>query len=169
MSTKEDLPKLQNLINLCKDAEITPFDLYAYSLALEATSVIKELAEEDIIYTPAQALQVMGKYDNNLCTDIFKVASELVALMPAEPVKLNGWLSPAPTQCDVCQSAITTEFYDAATESLRGPWACMCHSCFTTGPGLNQLGLGIGQRYERQYNPVEDLWEWVCTGGGEQA
>jgi hypothetical protein len=78
-------------------------------------------------------------------------------------VELAHWLSTPPKVCEVCEWPITNKFYDAATNSLRGPWACMCQTCFTRGPGLNKLGLGIGQRYELKAG------QWICTGGGEQS
>lgn len=58
------------------------------------------------------------------------------------------WLSGVPAKCDTCKTPITNVFYDAKTD--MGPWACMCPSCQTLGPGLGQVGLGKGQKYEKQ-------------------
>lgn len=58
------------------------------------------------------------------------------------------WMGPAPSNCDTCETPITTKFYDAKTE--MGPWACMCPSCQNLGPGLGRLGTGFGQEYTKQ-------------------
>jgi hypothetical protein len=50
--------------------------------------------------------------------------------------------------CDICRTkAINlTVVVDGATR--MGPWALMCHDCFTRhGIGI---GLGVGQRYQKQ-------------------
>lgn len=46
--------------------------------------------------------------------------------------------------CDFCHSEITGTLYDAKTK--HGPWATMCHDCFTKH-GYGKLGIGLGQRY----------------------
>lgn len=67
------------------------------------------------------------------------------------------WLSPV-TGCDVCGTAFDKVFYDAKTS--QGPWACMCPTCQTFGPGLGKVGLGVGQKYELQENG-----RWLKTEG----
>lgn len=68
------------------------------------------------------------------------------------------WMSPAPTNCDTCQIKITNKFYDAKTSN--GPWACMCPSCQTLGPGIGRTGTGLGQEYTKQKSG-----EWLKTAG----
>lgn len=68
------------------------------------------------------------------------------------------WLSFPPDNCEICEAEIDALFYDAAT--VMGPWACMCHSCFALGPGLNKLGTGLGQKYQKQ-----PTGKWLKTGG----
>lgn len=69
------------------------------------------------------------------------------------------WLSPPPTDCDLCQQAIETAFIDGKTK--MGPWGCMCPSCHTLhGYGL---GVGRGQRYEKQTHEGKVIW--AKTGG----
>lgn len=68
------------------------------------------------------------------------------------------WLSPPPVTCDVCDSPIDKTFIDGKTQA--GPWACMCMTCYTLGPGVGKLGLGIGQMYERQKDK-----KWLKIGG----
>jgi hypothetical protein len=72
---------------------------------------------------------------------------------------MTKWIGGNPTSCDTCATTIEAVFYDAKT-NIQGKWACMCPSCFTLGPGLNKLGPGYGQRYERQ----ED-GNFIKTGG----
>lgn len=62
------------------------------------------------------------------------------------------------SHCDVCRTPFDKVFYDAKT--VGGPWACMCPSCQTLGPGIGKTGLGIGQKYEKQ----ED-GRWLKTEG----
>lgn len=72
------------------------------------------------------------------------------------------WLSPVPGFCEICEMPIHKVFYDAGTKSQdghRGPWACMCKNCFTFGPGVGKLGLGLGQEYTEQGK------YWIKTGG----
>ena len=69
------------------------------------------------------------------------------------------WLGPIPISCDTCYSPIKEVFYDAKTK--QGPWACMCATCQKNGPGLNKLGLGLGQEYTQ--SPVTG--QWLKTGG----
>ena len=68
------------------------------------------------------------------------------------------WLSPAPGVCETCDGPIKKVFYDAKTK--EGPWACMCKTCFTLGPGLNKLGTGLGQEYTEN-----KFGHWIKTGG----
>ena len=68
------------------------------------------------------------------------------------------WLSPVPGFCETCEGPIHNKFYDARTK--YGPWACMCPSCQTLGPGLNKLGTGLGQEYIKQADG-----KWLKTGG----
>lgn len=51
--------------------------------------------------------------------------------------------------CDFCHHDITGVLYDAKTK--YGPWATMCHDCFTKH-GYGGLGLGRGQRYQEFNN-----------------
>ena len=48
-----------------------------------------------------------------------------------------------PAKCDLCQTPITTEFYDART--ISGKRANLCPSCFTDQDC--NLGVGFGQRF----------------------
>lgn len=61
------------------------------------------------------------------------------------------WMSAPPEKCDTCDEPIGDVFYDAKTE--MGPWACMCLSCHTLGPGLGKLGTGLGQEYKKSAGP----------------
>ena len=67
------------------------------------------------------------------------------------------WLSPVPGFCETCDGPIKDKFYDAKTN--MGPWACMCPTCFTLGPGYSKLGTGLGQEY------TFDGKHWIKTGG----
>ena len=67
------------------------------------------------------------------------------------------WLSPVPGFCETCYGPIKDKFYDAKTNI--GPWACMCPTCFTLGPGYGKLGMGMGQEY------TFDGKHWIKTGG----
>lgn len=76
------------------------------------------------------------------------------------------WLSAVPGFCETCDGPIHKVFYDAATKAgprdqpaRPGPWACMCKTCFTLGPGLGKLGPGLGQEY------TEQGAHWIKTGG----
>ena len=54
------------------------------------------------------------------------------------------WMSPIPTECDICYAKIGDIFYDAKT--IYGPWGCLCEKCFKLhGVGL---GIGLGQKYD---------------------
>ena len=54
------------------------------------------------------------------------------------------WLSPAPTECDLCHEGLKDCFIDGKT--TYGPWATMCPTCHNLfGCGL---GLGKGQKYD---------------------
>lgn len=73
------------------------------------------------------------------------------------------WLSPVPGFCETCDGPIHKKFYDAATkrpDGRSGPWACMCPTCFTLGPGFGKLGQGLGQEYTQQPDG-----KWLKTGG----
>ena len=78
------------------------------------------------------------------------------------------WLSPVPGFCETCDGPISSIFYDAATKSpikynppRLGPWACMCKTCFTLGPGFGKLGQGYGQEYT--FDKATGFW--LKTGG----
>lgn len=73
----------------------------------------------------------------------------------ARPIKWNGAVL---ANCQTCATAIDKVFYDAKTK--MGPWAIMCPSCFTLGPGYGKLGLGFGQQYTKQADGT-----WLKTGG----
>lgn len=64
----------------------------------------------------------------------------------------------APKNCDTCGEKLVAVFYDAKTK--MGPWANMCRSCFTLGPGLGKLGTGLGQEYTWQHGGF-----YLKTGG----
>lgn len=68
------------------------------------------------------------------------------------------WLSPVPGFCETCDGPIHKVFYDAKT--TMGPWACMCKTCFTLGPGVGKLGTGLGQEYTEHKDG-----KWYKTGG----
>lgn len=70
---------------------------------------------------------------------------------------IKRWLGSTPEVCDTCNKPIVGKFYDAKTK--KGPWANMCHKCFTAGPGFGKLGVGLGQEYTVQADG------WVKTGG----
>ena len=69
------------------------------------------------------------------------------------------WLSPVPGFCDTCDGPIRNVFYDART--INGPWACMCKTCQTLGPGINKLGTGYGQEYTEN----KKSGKWIKTRG----
>lgn len=58
------------------------------------------------------------------------------------------WLGQVPKSCEICGKPIEKVFYDARTR--HGPWACMCKTCFTLGPGVGKLGTGLGQEYTEE-------------------
>lgn len=64
-------------------------------------------------------------------------------------VEQSKWMGPAPKHCDTCSASIQRTFYDAKT-NLGGSWANMCPTCWAFGPGINRIGPGLGQRYDRQ-------------------
>lgn len=59
------------------------------------------------------------------------------------------WYGEPPLTCQTCNAKIENIFYDMKT--TYGPWAIMCPSCAILGPGINILGLGFGQKYERTH------------------
>ena len=71
------------------------------------------------------------------------------------------WISPVPGFCETCDGPIKDKFYDAKTK--LGPWACMCPTCFTLGPGYGKLGQGLGQEYTKKIVDGKEVWE--KTGG----
>lgn len=83
-----------------------------------------------------------------------EIMAELKAIKAEEPIY---WLSPPPENCDTCGAPIGKVFYDARTR--RGPWACMCPTCQTLGPGMGRVGTGFGQEYRKKGG------KWVCTAG----
>ena len=59
--------------------------------------------------------------------------------------------SPVSKKCDICTAPFPkskgTRMYDTV---VHGRWGCICHTCFVR---FNcALGLGKGQKYERQVN-----------------
>jgi len=70
------------------------------------------------------------------------------------------WVSPIPTACDTCGTKLVDEFYDEKTSIGGGRWGCICHQCHTLGPGYGKLGMGWGQKYEKQPDG-----RWVKTEG----
>jgi len=77
------------------------------------------------------------------------------------------WLSGVPGFCETCAGPIHKKFYDAVTQAgprsapaAPGPWACMCETCFTLGPGFGKLGQGFGQEYTESSDG-----KWYKTGG----
>ena len=63
-------------------------------------------------------------------------------------MKTVKWISPLPTNCDICQQQIGNEFIDGKTK--QGPWGFMCPQCYEKhGVGL---GTGYGQLYQKQLN-----------------
>jgi len=71
-------------------------------------------------------------------------------------LKPRYWAGSGPTNCDVCKRALRTVFTDGRIYS--GHWAFTCDPCASTH-GVT-LGLGRGQRYEKQ----ED-GRWMKVGG----
>lgn len=67
-------------------------------------------------------------------------------------VKQSFWLSPVPALDDF-ELPIADEFIDGKT--VYGPWAMMSPEAFALH-GTGRLGLGVGQRYQRQ--PVTNRW-----------
>jgi len=66
------------------------------------------------------------------------------------------WISKSPKACEVCETPILNEFYDARLKT--GQWACLCHRCWSLhGVGL---GVGRGQHFERIENN-----KWVKVDG----
>lgn len=57
------------------------------------------------------------------------------------------WIGAVPEVCEICGRSIKDVFYDVKT--AQGCWACMCPACFYR-LSAGKLGLGSGQRYERQ-------------------
>jgi len=68
------------------------------------------------------------------------------------------WLGSDTQTCQTCDTPITNTFYDMKT--VMGPWANMCPSCATLGPGINRTGTGFGQKYEKQSDG-----KWLKTEG----
>ena len=65
------------------------------------------------------------------------------------------WLS-AVNNCDICNKPLVDKMVDGKTQ--MGPWALMCLPCHSKQGG--QLGLGLGQRYEKQLGG-----RWLKTAG----
>lgn len=73
------------------------------------------------------------------------------------------WMGPKPVECDTCAAPIKDVFYDMATR--RGPWACMCPTCATLGPGIGKTGTGLGQKYERSRLGADSDGKFYKTEG----
>jgi hypothetical protein len=67
------------------------------------------------------------------------------------------WKGTPPLKCDICEEPIAKLFFDAKT--TQGPWGTLCEECFERHT-YGELGLGFGQRYEKQANG-----KWLKTGG----
>jgi hypothetical protein len=84
-----------------------------------------------------------------------------------EPQEIVFWLGEV-SGCQTCSmkfgtSTTTTVFYDmmlARDDGKTGKWACMCSSCALGGQGVGKLGVGYGQRYDRQIDG-----RWKLTAG----
>lgn len=59
----------------------------------------------------------------------------------------STWAGTPPAACDLCKRPIMRTFVDGRT--TMGPWAIMCPSC-RVAYGPSRLGIGLGQKYERQ-------------------
>lgn len=59
----------------------------------------------------------------------------------------SKWAGTPPTACDLCKRPIQRTFVDGRTSS--GRWGIMCPAC-RVSEGLLVLGIGRGQKYERQ-------------------
>lgn len=59
----------------------------------------------------------------------------------------DKWLGNPPTHCDLCRARIQRTFVDGRTGD--GRWGIMCPSC-RVAYGPAKLGIGLGQKYERQ-------------------
>jgi len=68
------------------------------------------------------------------------------------------WSSPLEDKCQTCSLPFGDTMYDMKT--VHGPWANMCHSCAMHGHGIGKVGLGFGQKYEKQPDG-----KWLKTEG----
>jgi len=58
----------------------------------------------------------------------------------------SKWAGKQITNCQICERPIQRTFIDGRTSS--GQWAIMCPAC-RIDQGFTQLGVGLGQKYER--------------------
>ena len=75
-----------------------------------------------------------------------------------EAVRHNIYFSPPPSECDLCQKALSEEKYmiDGGVRGV-GYWACMCANCYLKkGRGI---GWGVGQLYLRSKHG------WLAVAG----
>ena len=72
------------------------------------------------------------------------------------------WLSPLKDECQSCGKPFGKLMYDMKTQG--GPWANLCDNCAMHNggnhPGIGRLGLGLGQKYEKQPDG-----KWLKTEG----
>jgi hypothetical protein len=76
---------------------------------------------------------------------------------------MEEWVGDPPRQCDLCHAPIGDCFIDGKTDRQFFPWACMCPACHAKCGG--QLGLGLGQMYQRQ----GDRFVKVADVGGSKS
>jgi hypothetical protein len=85
--TQADLIKYEAQMQMCKNLNITPYELFAYSIALEAKIVAQELNDEDPSsnFTQLATLELMckGELDDprDLIIDLYSTAIEFAKLM----------------------------------------------------------------------------------------
>ena len=75
---------------------------------------------------------------------------------------MKKWTGSILSNCDGCNAAITNLFYDAKSNSPTGRWGNFCPTCFKLyTPG--KLGVGVGQKYERNSSENKDFIRSVCV------
>lgn len=65
------------------------------------------------------------------------------------------WTGTPPSTCDLCDTPISTEFYDARIPRY-GSWGLICSDCFKDEDCKG--GLGSGQHYRRT---SDNRWEKI--------